>query len=265
VAGRIGRSAIRSHRRALGLLSTLGAAVASTRIPGVSARRAVRRILTVQLLYTGVEALPLISVIALLIGASIIFQTNLMVPGADGALLGKILVAVVLRELAPLITAVVVAGRSGTAMATELGNMKVNAEVFALMSLGIDPARFLVWPRLLAASLSVVVLMIYFAGVALGGAFGVGLLMGEATIDGLRLGVAATVTTPDLAMFLVKGAGLGTIVGWVCCHYGLEVKSSPTEVPVMASRAVVISLLGSVVYNTLVTAVFYSLVGPPIR
>jgi phospholipid/cholesterol/gamma-HCH transport system permease protein len=265
VTGRIGRGALRSHARALGLLGTLGAAVASTRTPGLAARNTVRRILTLQVLYTGFEALPLISAIALLIGASIIFQTNLMVPGADGALLGKILVAVVLRELAPLITAIVVAGRSGTAIATELGNMKVNAEIYALMSLGIDPPRFVVWPRLLATALSVIVLMVYFAVVALSGAFIVGLLMGEASLDGLRLGVASTVMTHDLMLFLAKGVGLGTIVGWLCCHFGLEVKSSPTEVPIMASRAVVTSLLGCVVYNTLVTAVFYSLVGPPIR
>ena len=71
--------------------------------------------------------------------------------------------------------------------------------------------------------------------------------------------------THDLGLFLAKGVGLGTIVGWLCCHFGLEVKSSPTEVPIMASRAVVTSLLGCVVYNTLITAVFYSLVGPPIR
>ncbi len=265
VTGLVGRGAIRSHARALGLLRTLGAAVASTRTPGVAARRAVRRILTIQVLYTGFEALPLISAVALLIGASIIFQTNLMVPGADGELLGKIMVAVVLRELAPLITAIVVAGRSGTAIATELGNMKVNHEVLALMVMGIDPARFVIWPRLLATALSVIVLMIYFAVVAVGGAFIVSLLMGEASLDALRIGVASNVMTLDLGLFLAKGVGLGTIVGWLCCHFGLEVKVSPTEVPVMASRAVVTSLLGCVVYNTLVTAVFYSLVGPPIR
>ncbi|HEV8245854.1 MAG TPA: ABC transporter permease, partial [Polyangiaceae bacterium] len=176
-----------------------------------------------------------------------------------------ILVAVVLRELAPLITAIVVAGRSGTAIATELGNMKTNAEVLALMSLGIDPPRFVVWPRLLATAVSVIVLMIYFAGVALGGAFLVGRLMAEASLDGLRVGISGTVMTYDLGLFFAKGAGLGLIVGWLCCHFGLEVKSSPTEVPQMASRAVVTSLLGCVVYNTALTAVFYSLVGPPIH
>jgi ABC-type transporter Mla maintaining outer membrane lipid asymmetry permease subunit MlaE len=68
----------------------------------------------------------------------------------------------------------------------------------------------------------------------------------------------------DLLLFLTKGLGLGTIVGWLSCHFGLEVKSSPTEVPQQASRAVVMSLLGCVVYNTALTAGFYWLVGPPL-
>ena len=59
--------------------------------------------------------------------------------------------------------------------------------------------------------------------------------------------------------------GLGVIVGLLCCHFGLQVKSSPTEVPRMASRAVVTSLLGCVVFNTGLTAFFYYLVGPPIH
>ncbi|HEV8549280.1 MAG TPA: ABC transporter permease, partial [Polyangiaceae bacterium] len=81
----------------------------------------------------------------------------------------------------------------------------------------------------------------------------------------LQSGLAAALTPYDLLLFLVKGVGLGTIVGWLCCHYGLEVKSSPTEVPQMASRAVVMSLVGCVAYNTLATGVFYWAVGPPLR
>jgi len=69
----------------------------------------------------------------------------------------------------------------------------------------------------------------------------------------------------DLGLFLVKGVGLGAIVGWLCCHYGLQVKSSPTEVPQQASRAVVMSLLCGVVFSTFVTAMFYWIVGPPIH
>jgi phospholipid/cholesterol/gamma-HCH transport system permease protein len=204
-----------------------------------------------------------VSAIGLLIGASIIIQTSMMMP-ADGELIGRVLVAVVLRELAPLITAIVVAGRSGTAIATELGNMKVNSEVLALSSLGVDPLRYVVLPRMVGCVVSVVALMIYFSIVSLTAAFTIGIVWSGSSLDSFQQGIAGSVRPHDLLLFLAKGLGLGTIVGWLSCHFGLEVKSSPTEVPQQASRAVVMSLLGCVVYNTVLTACFYWLVGPPL-
>jgi len=262
--GAVGHSAIQWFLDADELIHTLSDAVLSYWAPGVAARRTVQRVIIAQIMYTGVQALSLVSAIAFLLGASIIIQTNLMAP-ADGELIGKILVAVVLRELAPLLTAIVVAGRSGTAMATELGNMKVNSEVLALSSLGIDPPRYIVLPRLVASIVSVLVLMIYFSVVAIFGAFVVAQLTANATWGSLYSGVSRGVLPFDLGLFLVKGIGLGAIVGWLCCHYGLQVKSSPTEVPQKASRAVVMSLLCGVVYSTFVTAMFYWIVGPPIH
>ncbi len=262
--GAVGRSTIRWVVSVDELLHTFSDAIASLWTPGVAARETVRRVITAQIMYTGVQALSLVSVIAFLLGSSIIIQTNLM-GSADGELLGKVLVAVVLRELAPLVTAIVIAGRSGTAMATELGNMKVNSEVLALSSLGIDPPRFIVLPRLVASIVSVLVLMIYFSVVAIFGAFMMAQLTATATWGSLYSGVSRGVMPFDLGLFLLKGVGLGAIVGWLCCHYGLQVKSSPTEVPQQASRAVVMSLLCGVVYSTFVTALFYWLVGPPIH
>jgi phospholipid/cholesterol/gamma-HCH transport system permease protein len=265
LAGRLGRHVLDLSRRIQALLGTLGAAALSVRTPGVAAARTVRRVLLAQILYTGFQAVGLVSAIGALLGATIVIQIELMVPAADSALLGKVLVAVVLRELAPLLTAIVVLGRSGTAIATELGNMQVNREILALSSLGIDPARFVVLPRLVSASVSVVILMVYFSAVALLSTAGLGLVTSGAGSEGLLAGVRAALTPYDLGLFLVKGFGLGTLVGWLSCHYGLGVKSSPTEVPQMASRAVVMSLFGSVTYNTLTTAVFYWTVGPPLR
>jgi len=262
--GAVGRSTIRWVLNADELLHTFSDAIASLWTPGVAARLTVRRVIVNQIMYTGVQALSLVSAIAFLLGASIIIQVNLM-GSADGELLGKVLVAVVLRELAPLTTAVVIAGRSGTAIATELGNMKVNSEVLALSSLGIDPPRFIVLPRLVASIVSVLVLMIYFSVVALFGAFVVAQLTASASWGSLYSGVSRGVMPFDLGLFLLKGVGLGAIVGWLCCHYGLQVKSSPTEVPRQASRAVVMSLLCGVVYSTFVTALFYWVVGPPMH
>jgi phospholipid/cholesterol/gamma-HCH transport system permease protein len=265
LAGQLGRRILGLVGRAEGLLATLGGAVLSIRTPGVAARRVVRRVLLAQILYTGFQAVGLVSAIGALLGATIVIQTELVVPSADSALIGKVLVAVVLRELAPLLTAIVVAGRSGTAIATELGNMQVNREIHALSSLGIDPARFIVLPRLVSAAVSVVVLMVYFTAVALVVTAGFGLALSSAGSEALLGGVRAALTPYDLGLFLAKGLGLGTLVGWLSCHYGLGVKSSPTEVPQMASRAVVMSLFGSVAFNTFVTAVFYWTVGPSLR
>jgi len=262
--GAVGRTTIRWVLSTDDLLHTFSDAIASLWTPGLAARETVRRVIVTQIMYTGVQALSLVSVIAFLLGSSIIIQTSLM-GSADGELLGKVLVAVVLRELAPLVTAIVIAGRSGTAMATELGNMKVNSEVLALSSLGIDPPRFIVLPRLVATIVSVLVLMIYFSVVAIFGAFMIAQLTSTATWGSLYSGVSRGVMPFDLGLFLLKGVGLGAIVGWLCCHYGLQVKSSPTEVPQQASRAVVMSLLCGVVYSTFVTALFYWLVGPPIH
>jgi phospholipid/cholesterol/gamma-HCH transport system permease protein len=263
--GRLGRGALERYRRGLGLLGTLGAAVLALRTPGIAARRVVRRVLLLQIFYTGFQAVTLIGTVGILLGATIVIQTQLMVPAADAALIGKVMIAVVLRELAPLITAIVVAGRSGTAIATELGNMKVSSEILALTSLGIDPPRFIVLPRLVASIVSVLVLMVYFAAIALAGTAVMGATIANMGFSAMQSGLSASLTRYDLGLFLVKGVGLGTIVGWLSCHYGLEVKSSPTEVPQMASRAVVGSLLGCVAYNTLATALFYWTVGPSLR
>jgi phospholipid/cholesterol/gamma-HCH transport system permease protein len=262
--GAIGQATIRWLVAGDELVHTFSDAIASLWAPGVAARQTVRQVIMVQIMYTGVQALPLVSAIAFLLGASIVIQMNLMAL-SDGELIGKVLVAVVLRELAPLVTAIVVAGRSGTAMATELGNMKVNSEVLALSSLGIDPPRYIVLPRLLASIVSVLVLMIYFSVVAIFGAFVLAELTANATWASLYVGISRGILPFDLALFLSKGIGLGALVGWLCCHYGLQVKSSPTEVPQKASRAVVMSLLCGVVYSTFVTALFYWFAGPQIR
>lgn len=218
-----------------------------------------------QILFTGVQALGLVSSIALFVGATIIIQTGMLVPAATGEILGQILVAVVLRELAPLGTAIIIAGRSGTAISAELGGMQVNSEVLALSSLGIDPLRYVVLPRMLGVVVSTLVLMVYFSVVAILGGYVVSLPIISPSFGALRAGFALALGPADIFLFLGKGVGLGTIVAWASCHYGLKVRGSPTEVPQMASRAVVTSLLGCVVFNTAVTAAFYWAVGSPVR
>ena len=261
----VGTTTVGSYRFTWRLMSTLGQALASLTEPGKAAAHVSWRIALRQVFFTGFQALPLISAIASLVGATIILQINTMAASVPGEVSGRILVALVLRELAPLVTAVVVAGRSGTAIATELGNMRANFEVLGLASLGINPMRFIVMPRLIASVVAVLVLTVYFGAIAILGGCLVTLGLDGTGLDSLRAGFAEAVTLYDLPLFVIKGIGLGTIVGWLSCHFGLEVKGSPTEVPQMASQAVVMSLLACVIYNTLCTAGFYWIVGPTIR
>lgn len=264
-AAGVGARAIELARGTARAFATVGGAARAAFAPGAAARDVVRRVVLMQILFTGVQALSLVSVIALFVGATIIIQTSLIAPATTGEILGRILVAVVLRELAPLATAIIVAGRSGTAIAAELGGMKVNSELFALASLGIDPPRYVVWPRLVGVVVSVLVLMVYFAVVAIVGGYLVSVPIIPSSFAALRSGFSEALGAGDLFLFLGKGVGLGTIVGWSSCHFGLQVSVSPTEVPQMASRAVVTSLLGCVVFNTAVTAAFYWAVGSPMR
>jgi phospholipid/cholesterol/gamma-HCH transport system permease protein len=247
------------------MFRTLLGALASEFGPGLAARSVCHRVTVRQVFFTGFEALPLVSAIAIFVGVTLVLQIQLMSAKLQGEMVNTILVAVVLRELAPLTTAIIVAGRSGTAIATELGNMKANDEILGLASLGIDPMRFVVLPRLVATVVSVLVLTVYFGAIAILSGWGISLALGTSGVGAFQGGFREALIPADLPLFMLKGLGLGTLVGWLPCHFGLEVGSSPTEVPQKASYAVTMSLLVCVAFNAVVTAGFYWLVGPPVQ
>lgn len=244
-----------------GLGSTLWSALRSRAAPGLGAREVVGDLAVRQIFYTSVQTLPMISAVATFIGATLTAQTELLGGALQRETAGRVLVAVVMRELAPLVTAIIVAGRSGTAIATELGVMRVNSEVLGLASVGIDPPRYLIWPRLVATTLGVPILTIYFSAVAIASGNMTALIIDSHGLDEWRNGAMLALSPLDLPLVAVKTLGLGLLVGWLCCYYGLDVGSSPTEVPQKASRAVVQSLLACIAYNALVTVLFYWIFG----
>jgi phospholipid/cholesterol/gamma-HCH transport system permease protein len=261
---RLGGSALSAARETVALFQTLLAAFAAPFAPGKAASAVCSRIAIRQVFFTGFEALPLVSAIAAFVGATFVLQVQLLSGALNTEMVGKILVAVMLRELAPLVTAIVVAGRSGTAIATELGNMKVNDEILGLASLGIDPMRFIVMPRILACIVSVLVLTVYFGALAIAAGYLVGTALGGVGVENMRAGFSNALLPWDLPLFVSKGLSLGVLVGWLCCHFGLKAEASPTEVPRRASYAVVMTLLACVAMNALITLTFYWIVGPPV-
>lgn len=206
-------------------------------------RRVAFRTLVKQVWFTALQAIPLIVVLSGILSFLVISQAVREL-GRLGAteLIGRLMVIAIVRELGPLLTALTVAGRSGTAIAAELATNKVMGEVKALEGMGIDPLHYLVIPRFAAAIVSMFGLMVFFDIVALGAGLVAAGANGMAPARYLDI-VLASLTFRDSWLTVVKAVAFGLVVGIVPSFYGLSVRGSPTEVPIASSNAVVTSIL----------------------
>lgn len=220
--------------------------------------RTIYSVISAQIYFTGFQALTLVGVLALASGSLIIMQTssNLNIFGGT-QMIGNILVAIILRELGPLMTALVVIARSGTAVASEVGNMGANREIEALEALGINPLSYIVFPRLVGGVISVICLSLFFVAVALVGGFFATKIFHSISTSFYFDSLAQSIDSLDLGLFLLKNTFSGMIIFMVSCYQGLSVKRSPTEVPIRTTQAVVHSIIYVVIFNLSVTALFY--------
>lgn len=220
--------------------------------------RTIVSVISAQIYFTGWQAIPLISVLALASGGVVILQatSNLSLLGGT-EMIGNLLVVIIVRELGPLMTALVVIARSGTAVASEIGNMRANREIEALESMGINPLSYIVFPRILGGVISVVCLAFYFIMISVMGGYFITRLIQDVPFSFYTDSLARAVAFEDMFLFLLKNIFSGMIIFVVCCYQGLSVKRSPTEVPVATTQAVVNSIIYVVIFNLFVTALFY--------
>ena len=170
----------------------------------------------------------------MLIGVSIVAQANLWLRTLGQThLLGPILVTVIIRELGPLLSNLVVIGRSGTAIATELANMKVNGEVELLDAMGLDPFVYLVIPRVLGFAVSVFCLTVLFLVVSLTSGYVVSILINARPLRPFQFmeTLGASLKPGDSILLLVKTILPALVAGAICCTEGLSVSNSVTDVP----------------------------------
>lgn len=227
-------------------------------VPSRQGRWAAWRVTLVQMLFTGVDALPVVSAIALMLGLIVITQAGTQLPKVGGeALIGNIIVVVIIRELGPLLTAFIVIARSGTAIATELGNMRVAQEITALELMGIQISRYLVMPRVVAVVLSMLCLIIYFDTVAVLGGFVMARLTLTLPFQVFGQAVVQALSLVDLLVTVAKGGLFGTTVAVVSCHHGLSVRGASTEVPQQTTRAMINCVTLCVLLDILVTVAAY--------
>jgi len=220
--------------------------------------RTIFSVVSSQIYFTGWQAMPLITVLALASGGVVILQSSSNLNLLGGAqMIGNLLVVIVVRELGPLLTALVVVARSGTAVASEVGNMRANREIEALESMGINPLSYIVFPRMLGGVVSVICLATYFVLISLLGGFVITKLIHDIPFNFYVDSLSRAVAFEDIWLFLLKNAFSGMIIFVISCYQGLSVKKSPTEVPIVTTQAVVKSIIYVIVFNMSVTTLFY--------
>jgi phospholipid/cholesterol/gamma-HCH transport system permease protein len=207
----------------------------------------------------GANAVPIISLISVLVGLIIAFEAiqPLAQFGAQIYVVNMIGLLMV-RELGPLLAAIILAGRSGSAFAAEIGTMKVNEELNALETLGLDPIRFLVVQRITAGILLTPLLTFYatFMGVVggvlvtLGLGFPLTLIFHQLT---------TSVHLSDVILGAAKGVVFGAIVSGVGCLRGLQTQQGPSSVGISTTRAVVTSILLIVIADAVFSILFFFL------
>jgi phospholipid/cholesterol/gamma-HCH transport system permease protein len=207
--------------------------------------------------FTGIDAMPYIISIAILIGATVIIQAMKNFPkfGIEG-FIGNLLVLIIARELGPLITAVIVINRSGSAIAAEIATQKQHKEILSLELMGIDTRLYIVFPRILASIFSIFTLIIIFDIVGFLGGYLISMTTVYIPLDNFMRTVLEAFSFEDLVITLVKSVIYGILIPLISCYFGFKSKAY-FEIPINVSSAVVRTLWIIFAINAFISAMFY--------
>jgi phospholipid/cholesterol/gamma-HCH transport system permease protein len=195
-----------------------------------------------QIYFTGLQALPLTALSGLLIGLIMLLEISSIAGIQSAGVVVKLLLWLNLREMGPFFTGLIILTRSGTAIATELSTMKLNRELFYLEAMGIKIGNYLVIPRLIGASLSSIILTVYFQLFALFGALFLASLLSSIPFSEYGEAIIANFSFQQMAVTFSKSLLFGLAISGISIWQGLSVKKSPTEIPQRATKAVTGSL-----------------------
>lgn len=240
-------------RRALAALETLKGLIAFALIAAGAlisqrrrARTLIRSLVVEQVAQNGLRLLPLGLAVSAAIGLVVVGQMVALLTRLGATqLIGPLLVSLVIRELAPLITAFLVLGRSGTNTVVQLGTSRALGEVEALETLAIDPIHYLVVPRVIGLATAVFALTVYVVMGTLGFGFAFAFLTDTPlTLETFTGEISGSLRWFDFALLAIKTAGFGTIIAVATCYAGLARPLTLPEVAPASTRAVVIGIAG---------------------
>lgn len=240
---RIGAATVEIGREARDLVNFFGAVIVM--LAGVAVRPWRLRLtaLTFQLETAGLAAIPLVGLIAFLIGIVLAFQGVDQLQRFGAEIFTVNLVAIgVLREMGVLLTAILLAGRTGSAFAAEIGTMTANEEVAAMRTVGLDPLEVLVQPRILALLVALPLLTFFADIMGLAGGAVMALLTLDISLSQYLRQLQGAVSASTFWVGIVKAPVFALVIGLVGCFQGLSVSGSAESVGRRTTRAVVVSI-----------------------
>jgi len=210
---------------------------------------------------TGIDSLPIVAMLSFLIGVVLAYMggEQLKRLGAETFTVNLVAVAV-LREMGILITAIIIAGRSGSAFTAQIGTMKVNQEIDAMNTIGLDPVEVLALPRVLALMISLPILTFFADLMGLFGGAVIAVTVLDMNIPQFIRQLSEAVELNHFMVGMVKAPLFGFIIALVGCYEGLRVSASAESVGQQTTRSVVESIALVIALDTLFV-VFFSIIG----
>lgn len=224
------------------------------------------RNIILQTYFTGAEIFLPLFVVAMLFGTVTIIEViTLMNKMGLADIVGDLMVVVIIREMGPILTAFLIAGRTGSSLTTYIGSMVINSEVDALATMGINPIRYLVMPSVIGGTIATIVMNILFGASAIGAGFlvtkGIIFITGNApnlqiTWGYLSSEIIKALTIQDFVFAIVKPLVFGIIITTNACYQALNIKRDIRQVPKATSRSVITSFI-SIVLADVTLSLFY--------
>ncbi|MGD0275878.1 MAG: MlaE family lipid ABC transporter permease subunit [Syntrophales bacterium] len=208
----------------------------------------------------GVDGFPVVGLIGLLVGLIMAFMASLQLKqfGANIYVASLVSIAII-KELGPIMTAIVITGRSGSAFAAEIGTMMVNEEVDALRTMGFDPNRFLVVPKILAALIVVPLLTIYADILGILGGLIVGVTGLDLTAYAYINQTIKTMHAVDITWSIVKSLFFAFMITTIVCYRGFQVRGGAEAVGEAATSAVVSAIFVTIIVDSVFAIMFHYL------
>ena len=210
-----------------------------------------------QIYFTGVQSMPLVFIVALLLGGLLIIQSAEYITSVGEEFFGTMVNVIIIRELGSLLTAIIVLLRSGAAVATEMGYMAVLKETKGIEMMGINPVHYLALPRVIGISISMICLFVCFSIISIIGGMLLTWMITNLEMSNLIKELSQSIGAVDLFVGMIKSLFFGIFVSLVSLYHGFNAAGALTSIPPRVSRAMVEGLILCISFSALISALFY--------